>query len=198
LYRSTPSGTLSSGNHTTELSAIDEAPKSHQSLVFDDATFRQLLIDSNVLNSSNYAKWNWETINKIIDGPLQSGKRLEEAIKASKFMKRIVSFYRPFKYRFASVKNTRGTQKYVRAGCALMHSLLQSPEGIKFLADSKLLRQIAECLAQCDPVRLTALVFFFFTNSYLRLVGSQHNIQCSQKTKSPTRCAPATSRWLVF
>ncbi|KAG5773418.1 hypothetical protein H9Q72_000790 [Fusarium xylarioides] len=155
LYRSAPtgalSGALSSGHNSNDISAIDEAPKSHQSLVFDDATFRQLLIDSNVLNSSNYAKWNWETIIKIIDGPLQSGKRLEEAIKASKFMKRIISFYRPFKYRFANVKNTRATQKYVRAGCALMHSLLQSPEGIKFLADSKLLRQIAECLAQCDP-----------------------------------------------
>ncbi|KAH7214751.1 Rapamycin-insensitive companion of mTOR, N-term-domain-containing protein [Fusarium oxysporum] len=155
LYRSAPtgalSGALSSGHNSNDISAIDEAPKSHQSLVFDDATFRQLLIDSNVLNSSNYAKWNWETILKIIDGPLQSGKRLEEAIKASKFMKRIISFYRPFKYRFANVKNTRATQKYVRAGCALMHSLLQSPEGIKFLADSKLLRQIAECLAQCDP-----------------------------------------------
>ncbi|KAM5375093.1 hypothetical protein ACJA88_007758 [Fusarium oxysporum] len=155
LYRSAPtgalSGALSSGHNSNDISAIDEAHKSHQSLVFDDATFRQLLIDSNVLNSSNYAKWNWETILKIIDGPLQSGKRLEEAIKASKFMKRIISFYRPFKYRFANVKNTRATQKYVRAGCALMHSLLQSPEGIKFLADSKLLRQIAECLAQCDP-----------------------------------------------
>lgn len=161
LYRSAPtgalSGALSSGHNSNDISAIDEAPKSHQSLVFDDATFRQLLIDSNVLNSSNYAKWNWETILKIIDGPLQSGKRLEEAIKASKFMKRIISFYRPFKYRFANVKNTRATQKYVRAGCALMHSLLQSPEGIKFLADSKLLRQIAECLAQCDPVRLDAI-----------------------------------------
>ena len=89
---------------------------------------------------------------KVIDGPLQVGKRLEEAIKASKFMKRIMSFYRPFKYKFAEIKNTRNTQKYVKAGCALMHSLLQSPEGIKFLADSKLLRQVAECLAQCDPV----------------------------------------------
>ncbi|KAF4988408.1 hypothetical protein FGRMN_9791 [Fusarium graminum] len=169
LYRSTPSGALSgafsSGNNSVELSAIDEAPKSHQSLVFDDATFRQLLIDSNVLNSSNYTKWNWETIIKIIDGPLQSGKRLEEAIKASKFMKRIISFYRPFKYRFAQVKNTRATQKYVRAGCALMHSLLQSPEGVKFLADSKLLRQIAECLAQCDPTSgLTAQFPMFSTD----------------------------------
>ncbi|RMJ16167.1 hypothetical protein CDV36_004198 [Fusarium kuroshium] len=155
LFRSAPSGAVSgalpSSNSLADLTSLDEAPKASQSVVFDDTTFRQLLIDSNVLNSSNYTKWNWETIIKIIDGPLQSGKRLEEAIKASKFMKRIISFYRPFKYRFADVKNTRGTQKYVRAGCALMHSLLQSPEGIKFLADSKLLRQIAECLAQCDP-----------------------------------------------
>ncbi|CAM1510003.1 Fc.00g003380.m01.CDS01 [Cosmosporella sp. VM-42] len=155
LYRSAPSGTMSgalpSSNSLADLSSLEEQPKSNSSIIFDDATFRQLLIDSNVLNSSNYAKWNWEVIMKVIEGPLQSGKRLEEAIKASKFMKRIISFYRPFKYKFAEVKNTRNTQKYVKAGCALMHSLLQSPEGVKFLADSKLLRQIAECLAQCDP-----------------------------------------------
>jgi hypothetical protein len=167
LFRSAPSGAVSgalpSSNSLADLTSLDDTPKANQSLVFDDATFRQLLIDSNVLNSSNYTKWNWETIIKVIDGPLQSGKRLEEAIKASKFMKRIISFYRPFKYRFADVKNTRGTQKYVRAGCALMHSLLQSPEGIKFLADSKLLRQIAECLAQCDPVRdITLLSMIYF------------------------------------
>lgn len=158
LYRSAPSGSmpgaLPSSNSMHDLTLLDEHPKANSSIVFDDATFRQLLIDSNVLNSSNYNKWDWEVVMKIIDGPLQIGKRLEEAIKASKFMKRIMSFYRPFKYRFADVKNTRNTQKYVRVGCALVHSLLQSPEGVRFLADSKLLRQIAECLAQCDPVSL--------------------------------------------
>ncbi|KAK0388436.1 hypothetical protein NLU13_4680 [Sarocladium strictum] len=154
LYRSAPSGSLTgalpTSNSTHDL-ALDEHPKTNAAMVFDDATFRQLLIDTNVLNSSNYSKWNWEVIMRVFDGPLQVGKRLEEAIKASKFMKRIMSFYRPFKHKFAEIKNTRNTQKYVKAGCALMHSLLQSPEGTKFLADSKLLRQIAECLAQCDP-----------------------------------------------
>jgi hypothetical protein len=157
LYRSAPSestaGGLPSSDSMPYLVRFDEQPRpSNAAVSLDDATFRQLLIDSGVLNSSNYMKWNWEVILKIIDGPLQTGKRLDEAIKASKFMKRLMSFYRPFKYKFAEVKNTRGTQKYVRAGCALVHSLLQSPEGVKFLADSKLLRQIAECLAQCDPV----------------------------------------------
>ncbi|KAL4732349.1 hypothetical protein ACLX1H_001364 [Fusarium chlamydosporum] len=144
LYRSTPSGALSgalsSGNNTTELSAIDEAPKSHQSLVFDDATFRQLLIDSNVLNSSNYAKWNWETIIKIIDGPLQSGKRLEEAIKASKFMKRIISFYRYFSMVGVLSGDPKGLQLLERWRMFNMiyhiMDLKQRPDLIKLLLSS--------------------------------------------------------------
>src|SRR5262249_23899764 len=120
---------------------------------FDDGAFRQLLMDSAVLGSSNPFKWNWDVILRIIEGPLTNAKRLEEAIRASKFMKRLMSFYRPFKYKFSEFKNSRATHKYVKVGCALMHSLLQSGEGVKYLMDSKLLRQIAECLAQCDPVR---------------------------------------------
>ncbi|RDA94518.1 hypothetical protein CP533_2702 [Ophiocordyceps camponoti-saundersi (nom. inval.)] len=151
LYRSAPSesmaGALPSSDSMQNLVMMEEHPKANTAVAFDDATFRQLLIDTGVLNSSNYLKWNWDVIVKVIDGPLQIGKRLEEAIKASKFMKRIMSFYRPFKYKFADIRSTRNTHKYVKAGCALVHSLLQSPEGIRVLADSKLLRQIAECLA---------------------------------------------------
>ncbi|GAB1320840.1 hypothetical protein MFIFM68171_11050 [Madurella fahalii] len=151
LYRSSPAAYLPSTQQNMDLGALDEHPRSNTAVNFDDATFRQLLIDSNVLSSSNYNKWNWDVILRLIEGPLTSGKRLEEAIKASKFVKRIMSFYRPFKFRFSEIKSSRNTQKYVRTGCALMHALLQSPEGVKYLSDNKLLRQIAECLAQCDP-----------------------------------------------
>ncbi|KAK4186627.1 Rapamycin-insensitive companion of mTOR, N-term-domain-containing protein [Podospora australis] len=151
LYRSSPSTNLPSTNNQMDLSVAEDHPKSNTAVNFDDATFRQLLIDSVVLNSSNYTKWNWDVILKLIEGPMTNGKRLEEAVKASKFLKRIMSFYRPFKYRFSALKSSRTTQKYVRVGCALMHTLLQSPEGVRYLTDNKLLRQIAECLAQCDP-----------------------------------------------
>jgi len=155
LYRSSPSG-LNSGylpsTRTIErLGSVDDTNRPGVSITTDDATFRQMLLDSGVLGSSNPTKWNWDVMLKIIEGPLLTSKRVEEAIKASKFLKRIFSFYRPFKYRFAEIKNTRNTQKYVRVGCALMHSLLQTPEGTRYLTDNKLLRQIAECLAQCDP-----------------------------------------------
>ncbi|RDW89486.1 cytosolic regulator pianissimo [Coleophoma cylindrospora] len=155
LYRSVPSNgsTLTNSiNHSTDnLAALGDQPKSNLSVAFDEATFRQMLVESQVLSSTNPIKWKWDIVLKIIEGPLLNGKRLDEAIKASKFVKRIMSFYRPFKYKFAEVRNTRPTQKYVRVGCALMHTLLQTAEGVRYLADNKLLRQIAECLAQCDP-----------------------------------------------
>jgi rapamycin-insensitive companion of mTOR len=157
LYRSAPSSITAltqsiSDSGADTLARFDDTPKSNSNLTFDEATFRQMLLDTQVLSSTNYLKWNWDIILKIIEGPLLNGKRLDEAIKASKFIKRIMSFYRPFKYKFAEVRSTRPNQKYVKVGCALMHTLLQTAEGVRYLADNKLLRQIAECLAQCDPV----------------------------------------------
>jgi hypothetical protein len=160
LYRSNPSATnaLTSAvnNSNDNLTGLDDTPKMNPNVTLDETTFRQLLVETQVLSSTNPVKWKWEIILKIIEGPLLNGKRLDEAIKASKFIKRIMSFYRPFKYKFAEVRNTRITQKYVRVGCALMNTLLQTQEGVRYLSDNKLLRQVAECLAQCDPVRLSS------------------------------------------
>lgn len=156
LYRSSPAVSNATGlpvGQIVNLASEDDHTRAAASApMVDEGTFRQLLVDSGVLSSSNYMKWNWEIILKLIEGPLTLGKRVDDANKASKFMKRLMGFYRPFKYRFADIKNTRNTQKYIKVGCALMHTLLQSSQGIECLADNKVLRQIAECLAQCDPV----------------------------------------------
>ncbi|PSR79911.1 cytosolic regulator pianissimo [Coniella lustricola] len=156
LYRSTPSvlgdTSLLPTQITAGLALEEEQPRAAMAMPHvDEGAFRQLLVDSGVLSSSNYLKWNWEIVLKLIEGPLTIGKRVDDANKASKFMKRLMGFYRPFKYRFSDVKSTRNTQKYIKVGCSLMHTLLQSQQGIEYLANNKVLRQIAECLAQCDP-----------------------------------------------
>lgn len=154
LYRSTPAAiTVGNVPSSNVPNLAEEQQKATAQVSLDEGTARQMVVDSGVLTSSNYSKWNWEIILKLIEGPLTNGKRLEEAMKASKFIKRIMAFYRPFKFRFADLKNTRNSQKYIKVGRALVNTLLQSPQGVRFLADNKLLRQIAECLAQCDPVR---------------------------------------------
>lgn len=180
LYRSSSSsaaaGTLPSNDSMGNLP--DMHRKSNAGIVVQEGAIRQLLVESNVLNSSNYMKWNWDVISRIIDGPLHDGKRLDEVNRVSKFMNRIMSFYRPFKHRFSDLSTNKNTQKYVRVGCALMHTLLQSAEGIQYLQDHKLLRQIAECLAQCDPVSTLAQINKAKTNIQCRAVDSRLRTLC--------------------
>ncbi|ODQ64875.1 hypothetical protein NADFUDRAFT_8425, partial [Nadsonia fulvescens var. elongata DSM 6958] len=117
-----------------------------------DMQFRQLIIDTQVLTTKNFSKWNWDVLIELIEGPLLNPKRLDEAIKSTKFMKRLMSFYRPFKYRYSSIKQSPASQKYVTVGSALLRTFLANDDGVKYLMENKLLRQIAECLAQLDPM----------------------------------------------
>jgi hypothetical protein len=116
----------------------------------DETAFRNLMVETQVLNTVSFQKWRWDVILSIIEGPLLNPKRLDEAIKVTKFVHRLLGFYRPFKFRFSEVKNTKPNQRYVRAGCALITTLLQNPEGLKYLGDSKFIRQLAECLSHFD------------------------------------------------
>ncbi|KAL8750436.1 MAG: hypothetical protein Q9199_007070 [Rusavskia elegans] len=116
----------------------------------DEIKFRAAIVETQILNHANFLKWDWNLIEELIEGPLRNPKRLNEAITGSKFLKRLLGFYRPFKYRFSGALNTKLNQRYVRAGVSLMKTLLQSNEGIAFLWDSKFLRQLGECLSQID------------------------------------------------
>lgn len=128
------------------------ASKSQAEAGMDEAQFRQKMLDTGVLNTVNYNKWNWSLIQSLIEGPMQNPKRLDEATRITKFVHRLLGFLRPFKYRFSDAPNTKVNQRYVRAGCALVRTLLQTPDSAKYLADNKLIPQIAECLAQKDPM----------------------------------------------
>ncbi|CAG8070138.1 unnamed protein product [Penicillium salamii] len=128
----------------------NEQGKEKLSPAMDETQFRNAILETHVLNTVNYTKWKWDIIHRLVEGPLTNPKRMDEAIKGSKFMKRLIGFYRPFKYRFAMVSNTKANQRYVRTGCVLMRTLVMTPEGTKYLAENKFLRQVAECLAQLD------------------------------------------------
>lgn len=155
LYHSLPDLSLQNrgeGGPPVKESRKSELKKMTLGLHLDDTYFRSLLLETNVLSTKNYTKWNWDVLIEIIQGPLLNPKRLDEAIRATKFMKRLMSFYRPFKYRFSEVRKTTSTQRYVKAGSVLVKTLLANPEGVKYLSENKLLRQIAECMAQLDPM----------------------------------------------
>jgi hypothetical protein len=137
------------------LNRSEDSRKSNTDQQLDESQFRSMVLDTQVLTSHSANKWRWDIILKLIEGPLLNPKRLEEAVRATKFMKRIMTFFRPFKYRYAELNNTKPNQRYTRVGCALIRTLLQTSEGVKYLAENKLLRQMAECLAQYDRVSVT-------------------------------------------
>ncbi|GAB7339348.1 hypothetical protein MBLNU457_5992t1 [Dothideomycetes sp. NU457] len=154
LYRSAPSKQIVQKPKPIEESYASfrpaESSKNQLSPNIDEVQFRSILLESQVLSTVNFTKWRWDLIQAVIDGPLTNAKRLDEAMKATKFVHRLLGFLRPFKYRFSEVKNTKPNQRYVRAGCSLIKTLLQTTDGSKYLAENKLVPQIAECLAQFD------------------------------------------------
>ncbi|ESW99412.1 hypothetical protein KL918_001657 [Ogataea parapolymorpha] len=117
-----------------------------------DATqLKTLVSDTHVLATKDYYKWNWSLITELMQGPLRDSRNFEETVRTTKFYKRLMSFYRPFKYRFASLRKTKSNLVFVKVGCEIFKNLLSNAEGVKYLTENKVLPQIAECLAQVDP-----------------------------------------------
>ncbi|KAF1983742.1 hypothetical protein K402DRAFT_338086 [Aulographum hederae CBS 113979] len=133
----------------------------------DEETFRRMMLESNVAATGNFIKWRWDVILQIIDGPLLNAKRLEEAMKATRFIGRLDSFYRPLKHKFSDIKNTKPNQRYIRIGCALMRCLLQNPDGVRYLATCKILPQLAEHLAHYDRMSGITSESLLFTRDRL-------------------------------
>ena len=131
---------------------LQGSEKTKYSVSMDAEPFRQALLETQIPNHSQYVKWKWDLIHSLVEGPLTNPKRLDEAIKFGKFMKRLIGFYRPFKRRFSAARNTKPNQRYVRTGCALMRTLTQTTVGVEYLYQNKLIAQIAECLAQVEPM----------------------------------------------
>ena len=120
--------------------------------------------------TKDHNKWNFETLLELIEGPLLNPKRMEEAIKLSRFLKRLMTFFHPFSHRFSDIERTKvSTSKYlgyhfqtihwqvnlrwVKLGCTLLTTLLASLDGRRFLAtEDEFLKQLRMSFAQLDPV----------------------------------------------
>jgi len=97
---------------------------------------------------------------------------MEEAIKLSKFLKRLMNFFHPFSHRFSDIERNKVSAlenhsllfstmywqtnlRWVKLGCTLLTTLLASPDGRRFLtSEDDLLKQLTRSFAQLDPVRL--------------------------------------------
>lgn len=129
-----------------------EQVKLKMSMQMDDKTFQSSLLETQVMLTKDYTKWNFETLQELIEGPLLNPKRMEEAIKVSRFIRRLMSFFHPFSHRFSDMPRVKSHTKWVRLGCSLMTTLIASSDGVRYLAtEDQFLAQIVKSFAQLDP-----------------------------------------------
>lgn len=129
-------------------------------LYADDATIKSMISGSKLLAVKEFDEWNWNFISQLFQGPLRNPKRFAEIQeKYPKFLKTILSFFRPFKYRFSNLPlhassrfpKMKNPKKIITIGCQIFESLLSFDDGCRYLAGNKIMPQIAEIFAQVDP-----------------------------------------------
>ncbi|OCH89904.1 hypothetical protein OBBRIDRAFT_793801 [Obba rivulosa] len=128
-----------------------EQAKIKLAMQMDDKTFQTCLLDTQVMLTKDQAKWNFEALQELVEGPLQNPKRMEEAIKVSKYMRKLMTFFHPLSHRFSDMSRTTHNTRWIRLGCQLLTVLMTSPDGLRFLADDEMLGQLQQCFAQLDP-----------------------------------------------
>ena len=105
-----------------------EQSKLKLGMQIDDKSFQNLLLESQVscpsykasatkcrtqvILTKDQSKWNFDALMEMIEGPLLNPKRLEEAIKASKWGRRIMTFFHPFNHRFSDMPRTKVSFSY--------------------------------------------------------------------------------------
>ncbi|KAG8949781.1 hypothetical protein FRC04_008321 [Tulasnella sp. 424] len=135
-----------------------EQAKIKLSMQIDDKSFQETLMKTQVMVNKDATKWDLDIIMSLIEGPLLNPKRVEEAFRVLKWGKRLISFFHPLANRFSGMKKSVFNFRYIHMGCALLTTLVSCPEGVKFLREEDpLLKQIADCLNQLDPVCLMIL-----------------------------------------
>ncbi|CCE88610.1 Piso0_001382 [Millerozyma farinosa CBS 7064] len=147
---------LDSGNQDLDSKALKSYIKSvniESKSYVDDAEFKMMVNNSKVLTVKEYEDWDWSLLFNLIQGPLRNQRRFDEIIeKNPKFLKRLMSFYRPFKYRFSKVPiSNKHHKRYINAGCQLMEMLLSHKSSRRYLMCNKILPQLSEIFAQVDP-----------------------------------------------
>ncbi|KAH9912683.1 Rapamycin-insensitive companion of mTOR, middle domain-containing protein [Epithele typhae] len=146
----------------------------------DDRTFQANLLETQVMLTKDHTKWSYDTLLDLIEGPLHNPKRMEEAIKVLKYIRRLMSFFHPFAHRYSDLSRSKFNMRWTRIGCSLLTALLACPDGVRFLAEDEFLGQLVKSFAQLDPLNPTPTTDPIFskermektlTGGYFEMVG---------------------------
>lgn len=161
-----------------------EAGKMLQGLNIDDATFRSQIVETQVLNTRDATKWNVSILMSLLQGPLLNPRRLDEAMRGTKLLKRLLAFFHPFALRYSDLPATPPNKVFTRIGCTLLTTLIATPDGLRFIAEDVLLREIYDAFHQIvptasdavsptvDPIFAKSRVTSTLSQGYFEMIGT--------------------------
>lgn len=156
LPSDTPQAQLAGKTALTAIDQVERAPSLPRARcddpppVSDDVLFRAQLRDSNVTLSREHSAWSVPLIFELLDGSLWDARRFDEALNGTKFVKRLLSFFRPWSLRYSAMRHTEQNDGWTRVGVLLLRVLLHHPDGVRLLAEDRLLPELRDALAQVE------------------------------------------------
>ncbi|EGV64451.1 hypothetical protein PSN45_001520 [Yamadazyma tenuis] len=120
----------------------------------EEADFKGIINGTKVLTIKEFGSWDWDLILLVFEGPMTNEKKFVDIMdKQPKFFKRLLSFYRPFKFRFCNLTiKTKDHRKILLVGTLIFEILTRFSNGLKYLYKNKIMIQISEIFAQIDPL----------------------------------------------
>lgn len=106
LRGSAPQTSRTTERRTRSNSLEIESTKARMGMAIDDASFRNMLVETQVLTQKEYSRWNFEIIMELLEGPLMNSRRLEETLKGSKLLRRLASFFHPSERRYSALSSS--------------------------------------------------------------------------------------------
>lgn len=124
---------------------------------WDENYFRALIRDSMVVVTKDSSIWNIAIIEELLDGPLHEPRRFEEALTSTKWIRRLLSFFRPSHLRYATLPQNDAGRRWTQMGVKLFRLLLLHQEGIRLLAEDRFLVELREAFDQLAQMPADAL-----------------------------------------
>lgn len=120
----------------------------------DNVDLKNLINNTKVLTVKDFNEWEWDRIYGLFQNHLKLEKRFMEVLERQpKFFKRLLSFYRPFKFRFCNlaVKSAKNYRRIIQVGILIFELFSKFPQGMKYFYKNKILIQMSEILSQINP-----------------------------------------------
>lgn len=103
----------------------------------DDASFRNLIERTGVLQYKNYAQWDWSLLLVLCRGMLKTNRRIDDLNRNTKFIRRLIVFFRPYRFRFSGIPivDVKNPNLIVDVGCYFFRALCETESGLKICKD---------------------------------------------------------------